>query len=108
MAVGDAGLSAAGADVEHGLRVFEIGQEGQAVEQVVADGLGGIAQGGQVVGFCSTFAAGRHSLAVWPVWLRRCPNPVPVCRRGAVAPDSFVIPYWLKRVGCNGNGKHAV
>ena len=48
---GYAGLSAAGADVEHGLRVFEIGQEGQAVEQVVADGLGGIAQGGQVVGF---------------------------------------------------------
>lgn len=48
---GDAGLSAAGADVEHGLGVFDIGQEGQAVEQVMADGLGGIAQGGQVVGF---------------------------------------------------------
>ena len=42
---GYAGLSAAGADVEHGLGVFDIGQEGQAVEQVMADGLGGIAQG---------------------------------------------------------------
>ena len=59
MAVGMPGWSAAGADVEHGLGVFDIGQEGQAVEQVVADGLGGIAQGGQVVGlfhFCSRAA----------------------------------------------------
>ena len=52
---GYAGLSAAGADVEHGLRVFDIGQEGQAVEQVVADDLRLVAQGGEVVGFIPFF-----------------------------------------------------
>ena len=52
---GNARLPAAGTDVEHGLRAFEVGRQGQAVEQVVADDLRLVAQGGEVVGFIPFF-----------------------------------------------------
>ena len=52
---GDAGLSAAGADIQHGVRTLEVGEQGQAVEQVVADHLRFVAQGGEVVGLIPLF-----------------------------------------------------
>ena len=52
---GNAGLSAAGADIQHGVRTLEVGEQGQAVEQVVADHLRFVAQGGEVVGLVPLF-----------------------------------------------------
>jgi hypothetical protein len=52
---GNAGLSAAGADIQHGVCALEVGEQGQAVEQVVADHLGFVAQGGEVVGLIPLF-----------------------------------------------------
>ena len=56
---GNAGHAAAGTHIHHTGRVFDVRQQGQAVQNVVADHLVFIAQGGEVVGMVPFFKQ-RH------------------------------------------------